>query len=32
MSGYLAVRRKPEEIAALARLMAQDAKQQPPKT
>jgi hypothetical protein len=32
MSGYLAVRRKPEEIAALARLMAQDAKQQPQKT
>lgn len=32
MSGYLAVRRKPEEIEALARLMAQDAKQQPPKT
>ena len=32
MSGYLAVRRKPEEIAALTRLMAQDAKQQPPKT
>jgi len=32
MSGYLAVRRKPEEIEALARLMAQDAKQQSPKT
>ena len=32
MSGYLAVRRKPEEIETLTRLMAQDAKQQPPKT
>ena len=32
MSGNLAVRRKPEEIETLTRLMAQDAKQQPPKT
>ena len=31
MSGYLAVRRKPEEIAALTRLMAQDAETATPK-
>ena len=32
MSGYLAVRRKPEEIEALARLMAQEAAKQSRKT